>query len=43
MFKIPLQTTRGMLNNVVCTAHFSDNFNSVFNKKAKKMFCVCPV
>ena len=43
MFSILLQTVRGVLNSLICTAHFSDNFNSVFNYKIEKLFCVCAV
>ena len=37
MFRILLQTARGMLNSVICTAHFSDNFNTVFYKKIERL------
>ena len=33
MFSILLQTARGILNSDICTAHFSENLNDVFNKK----------
>ena len=35
--------SKGTLNSVICNAHFSDNFNSVFNRKIEKIFCVCAV
>ena len=42
-YLIDVQRTRGILNNVICTAHFSSNFNSVFTKKVEKTFCACAV
>ena len=39
-----LQTARSILNTVVCTAYFSDNFNRVFSKRNKETFlCLCSV
>ena len=43
MFSILLQTASGIWNSAICTAHFSDNFNSVFNEKIEKSICVCSV
>ena len=37
------QTTIILLNGVICTAHFSNNFDSLFNKKTEKFFSVCVV
>ena len=33
MSSVLLETPRGILNSVMRTAHFPENFNSVFNKK----------
>ena len=33
-----LQTTRSILNTVICTVYFSDNFDSVFSKKNRETF-----
>ena len=38
-----LQSARSILNTVISTAYFSDNFNSVFSKSIEKVLCVCPV
>ena len=39
-----LQTGRSILNTVICTAYFSDNFDSVFSKKNRETFlCLCGV
>ena len=43
MFSIILQTARGILNSVICTAHFFDSFNSVINKEIEKTISVCAV
>ena len=43
MFIIHLQTARGILKSVICIAHFSDNFNSVFSKKIEKRICLCSI
>ena len=34
------QTTAGILNSVISTVYFSDNFSSVLNKK-KRVSCIC--
>ena len=40
MFSILLQTERGILNSLICTAHFFNNFNGVFHKKMfEKLIC----
>ena len=33
MFSILLQKAEGVLYSLICTAHLSNNFNSVFYKK----------
>ena len=33
MFSISLQTAKGILNSLICVAHFSNNFKSVFHWK----------
>ena len=38
MFSFILQTARGMLNTVICTAYFSENFDSAFSKKYRNVF-----
>ena len=38
MFSFILQTARGMLNTVICTAYFSESFDSVFSKKYRNFF-----
>ena len=44
MFNFSLLTARGILNSVICTAYFSDTFNSVFNLKNKETFlCLCSI
>ena len=43
MFSILLQAARGILKIVVCTAHFSDNVNSVVNKKTDFFSCLCSI
>ena len=40
-FHAVLQTAKGILNSLICTANFSNNFNSIFNKKIQKLFCIC--
>ena len=40
MFSILLQTAGGILNSLICVAHFSNNFNSVSIKKVHKT-CWC--
>ena len=41
MFSNLLQTARGMLNNLICVVHFSNNFNSVFHKKVHENYWFC--
>ena len=41
MFSILLQTARGILNNLICVAHFSNNFNSVFYKNVHENYWCC--
>ena len=36
-------TARGILNTVICTAYFSDTFDSVFNKKRETFLCFCSI
>ena len=43
MFSIILLTKRGILDSVICTAHFSKSFNSEFSERNKKRFRVCSV
>ena len=43
MFSILLQTALGKLNSFICTGHFSNSFDGVFNKKIEKIFCVLAV
>ena len=40
-FHAVLQTANCILNSLICTAIFSNNFNSIFNKKIEKLFCIC--
>ena len=41
MFSNLLQTARGILNSLICVAHFSSNFNSVFLKKVHENYWCC--
>ena len=41
MFSNLLQTTRGILNSLICVVHFSINFNSVFHKKDHANYWCC--
>ena len=43
MFSILLQTIRGILNTLICVAHFSNNFNSIFNEKVENIIVVLTV
>ena len=36
-----LQAERHMLSSMTCTAHFSNDFNTVLNKEIEKLTCVC--
>ena len=36
-----LQAERRMLSSMTCTAHFSNDFKTVLNKKIEKLACVC--
>ena len=36
MFSILSKTANDIVNSVICTAHFPENFNSVFNKEIEK-------
>ena len=38
MFSFLLQTAGDMLNTVICTAYFSENFDSGFSKKYRNFF-----
>ena len=38
MFSNLLQTARGILNSLICVAHFSNNFNSAFHKKVHENY-----
>ena len=38
MFGIILETSRGILNSLICVVDFSNNFNSVFHKKGSKNY-----
>ena len=41
MFSNLLQTTRSILNSLICVVHFSSNFNSVFHKKVHANYWCC--
>ena len=44
MFSVLFQATRGALNSVIFTAHFSGCFSSVFNEKNRETFLyVCSI
>ena len=43
MFIVLLQTARCVLKSVICTAHFADSFNSVFNKKNENFSGLCSI
>ena len=44
MFIILLLTTRGLLNSLICTAHFSNDFNVVYSVKKKiNLLCFCSI
>ena len=43
MFIILLQTALDRLNSLICTSHFSNSFDSVFNEQIEKIFCVLAV
>ena len=41
MFSNLLQTTRGILNSLICVDHISNDFNSVFYKKVHENYWCC--